>query len=293
MELFHTAQRDGKLLSFLRQELGLSSTLVKRMKFRQAYRVNGTPVHTDFPVKSGDQIQVCLDEPTPDYPAQEAPLDILFEDEWLIAIDKPAGLLMHPSSCRNEGTLANYLLGYYLKTGQSCAVHPVSRLDRDTFGVVLLAKNSHIHTKMMALEKVKHYHALVYGCLEAEEGIIDAPIARQEGSSLLRKIDPAGKSARSSYRLLERRGMASKLCLQPLTGRTHQLHLHCAHMGFPILGDPQYASEASRAFSEHYRLPYQQLCAVSLSFSHPMTGIFTQIRSQMDVSLDFLSPEDI
>ena len=293
MELRHIAQRDAKLLSVLRQELGLSSTLVKRIKFRDAYRVNGVPARTNYPVKKGDLIQVCLDEPTPEYPAQEGKLHILYEDEWLIAVDKPAGLLMHPSSCRNEGTLANYLLGYYQKTGQACAVHPISRLDRDTFGVVLLAKNAHIHAKMMETGKEKRYHALVYGYPPEPQGIIDAPIARREGSSLLRKIDPEGKPARSAYRVLERQDQTTKLELTPLTGRTHQLRLHCAHRGFPILGDPQYGSEASQAFSLGYGLSHQQLCAVSLRFFHPMEEKFVEIRSQMDVSLDFLDPEDI
>ncbi len=293
MELTHTAQRDAKLLSILRQELSLSSTLVKRIKFREAYRVNGVIVRTNYPVKKGDYIQVCLDEPTPEYPPQEGELRILFEDDWLIALDKPAGMLMHPSSCRNEGTLANYLLGYYQRTGQACAVHPVSRLDRDTFGVVLLAKNAHIHAKMMETEKEKIYHALVYGCPEEATGIIDAPIARREGSSLLRKIDPSGKPARSAYRVLERQVQTAKLELTPLTGRTHQLRLHCAHGGFPILGDPQYGSEASQALSARFRLPYQQLCAVSLRFFHPMEEKIVEIRSRMDVSLDFLGPQDI
>ncbi|MBQ3216961.1 MAG: RluA family pseudouridine synthase [Oscillospiraceae bacterium] len=297
MKLTHIAQRDAKLLSFLRQELGLSSTLVKRIKFRQAYRVNGVAVRTNHPVKKGDFIEVCLDEPTPEYPAQEGKLDILYEDDWLIALDKPAGILMHPSSCRNEATLANYLLGYYQKTGQACAVHPVSRLDRDTFGIVLLAKNAHAHAKMMALAQgealQKVYHALVFGRPREGEGRIDAPIARREGSSLLRCIRADGKAACSAFRVLETRGQVSKLELKPLTGRTHQLRLHCAHAGFPILGDPQYGSESSQAFSAGFQLPYQQLCAVSLAFPHPIERKFLQISSAMDVSLDFLSPKDI
>ena len=248
-------------------------------------------------MKKGDGITVCLDEPTPEYPAQEGELEILYEDEWLIALDKPPGMLMHPSSCRNEGTLANYLLGYYQKTGQACAVHPVSRLDRDTFGVVLLAKNAHIHAKMMEIAQSeglnKVYHALVYGGPAEGSGIIDAPIARREGSSLLRCIRPEGKEAKSASRVLEKRGKVARLELKPLTGRTHQLRLHCSHMGFPILGDPQYGSEESQAFSLQFGLPHQQLCAFSLSFRHPIEEKQVEISSQRDVSLDFLPTEDI
>ena len=285
MKLSCIAQREAKLLPILRQELAMSSTLVKRLKFSHAFLVNGQAVRTNFPVKIGDLVEVILDEAVPEYPAQEGELSILFEDDFFIAIDKPPGMLMHPSPARNEGTLANYLLSYYNRTGQPCAVHPVSRLDRDTFGVVLLAKNAHAHAKMHSqlLEGglCKKYHAVVVGCPPAEEGIIDAPIARLGPDSLLRCVREDGKAARSRYRLLERGEGCCILELEPLTGRTHQLRVHCAYMGFPIAGDPQYGGD-------DYGLPYQQLCAVSLGFTHPITGNFTEILSKQKVTLDFL-----
>lgn len=297
MELRCTAAREAKLLSILRQELSMSSTLVKRLKFQNAYRVNGVPVRTDFLVRPGDEVTVRLDEPTPVYPAEDGELHIVYEDESLIAVDKPAGMLVHPSSARNTGTLANRLTAYYQKTGQACAIHPVSRLDRDTFGVVLLAKNAHVHAQMCALSKAgeieKTYHALVCGAPPAAEGVLDAPLARKAPPSLLRCIRADGKEARTRYRLLRADGRLSLLELQPLTGRTHQLRVHCAHFGFPILGDPQYGNEASRALSEQFGLPYQQLCAVKLAFRHPMTGKNVEIRSDLDVGLDFLSGGDI
>ncbi len=284
MKLTHIAQREGKLLSFLRRELGLSSTLVKRMKFRHAYTVNAQTVFTNFLVKPGDIIEVCLDEDQPEYPVQDGALSILYEDDALIALDKPAGILMHPSSARNTDTLANYLLGYYQKTAQPCAVHPVSRLDRDTFGVVLLAKNSHVHAKMHQMQKLgqieKLYHAAVLGGPKDDEGIIDAPIARLSETGMLRTVRSDGKPARSGFRVLERKNGYSLLQLQPLTGRTHQLRVHCAHMGFPILGDPQYGSDT-------LALAHQQLCAVSLRFRHPLTGNFVEIHSKQTVCLDF------
>ena len=287
MRLQHIAQRDAKLLSILRRELALSSTLLKRMKYRHAFLVNGDAVFTNFLVHPGDEVTVILDEDTPDYPAEAGELSILYEDESFIAIDKPAGLLMHPSSSKNTGTLANYLLHYYNRTGQPCAVHPVSRLDRDTFGVVLLAKNAHVHARMHeqllqgGLQKI--YHAAVCGIPKEPEGIIDAPIARREGNSLLRCIRPEGKPARTRYRVLETRGGCALLELEPLTGRTHQLRLHCAHMGFPIAGDPQYGNDS-------YGLPWQQLCAVRLGFVHPLTEKFVEISAKQSVSLDFLPP---
>ncbi len=284
MILKHIAQRDGKLLSFLRRELGLSSTLVKRLKFRHVYTVNGQTVFTDFPVRIGDLIEVCLDEDEPQYPAQRGALSILYEDDALIALDKPAGVLMHPSSARNTDTLANHLVHYYQTTGQACAVHPVSRLDRDTFGVVLLAKNSHIHAQMHAQQKLgqieKFYHAAVLGGPEEDHGIIDAPIARLSAEGMLRGVREDGKPAKSEFWVLERKNGCALLKLRPLTGRTHQLRVHCAHMGFPILGDPQYGNDS-------LGLPHQQLCAVSLRFRHPMTENFVEIFSKQTVCLDF------
>lgn len=297
MELLCTSQRDAKLVSLLRRELALSSGLVKRLKYRGAFTVNGEIVHTDFPVKCGDVVRVQLDEDTPDYPAEDGDLHILFEDEALIAVDKPAGMLVHPSFSRNTGTLANRLLGYYQKTGQPCAVHPVSRLDRDTFGVVLLAKNAHVHANLCEMSKSgaieKTYRALVYGCPMEKEGVIDAPIARVSETSLLRCIREDGKPARSHYRVLEQSERASLLALHPLTGRTHQLRLHCAYLGCPVLGDPQYGTAASRTFSEAHDLRYQQLCAASLRFCHPLSEKIVEIRSDFAVTLDFLSSADI
>ncbi len=292
MILTHTAQRETRLLSILRRELGISSGLASRLKFSHSYTVNGVPVFTNFIVHPGDEICVRLDEPAPDYPAEDGPLTILYEDEALIALEKPAGVLMHPSFSRNEGTLANSLAGYYKRTGQRCAVHPVSRLDRDTFGVVLLAKNAYVHELMRrehsegAIQKT--YHAAVFGVPALPEGEIDAPIARVAGDSLLREIRPDGKPACSRYRVLESRGGCTRLELSPLTGRTHQLRLHCAHLGCPILGDPQYGTPESLALSAHYGLAGQQLCAVRLRFLHPVTKKTVEICAERDVSLDFL-----
>lgn len=298
MKLTLTAGREAKLLSVLRSELGMSSSLVGRLKYQGAFTVNGAPVFTNYIVRPGDRVEVLLDEPVPDYPAEDGPLDLVYEDEWLIAVDKPAGLLMHPSSARNTGTLANFLVGYYRRTGQPSAVHPVSRLDRDTFGVVLLAKSSHVHARMHALQRAhgieKCYEAAVLGIPPLPEGEIDAPIARVAGSSLLRCVAPDGKPAVSRYRVLETAELCgrpvSRLALWPLTGRTHQLRLHCAHLGCPILGDPQYATPASAALSAALGLTGQQLCAVYLKFVHPMTGMPVEIRAKQQIALDFPAP---
>ena len=155
MELKHRAIRAGRLSSFLRNEMAMSAGLVNRLKWQNKILVNGKPEHNDYAVQPGDVITAALDEETPDYPPEAGELTVLYEDEHILAVDKPAGMLIHPSRATMTGTLANRVLAHYQKTGQSCAFHPLTRLDRDTFGIVLIAKNSHIHMLLSEKQKVE------------------------------------------------------------------------------------------------------------------------------------------
>lgn len=271
MKLKHIATRPGRLSSFLKGELKMSTGLMNRLKWGDAIQVNGQSQHTDYAVQPGDTITVRLDEPPIQYPPQQGELTILYEDDHILVVDKPAGMLIHPSRAKNEGTLANFVAGYYEKTGQDCAFHPITRLDRDTYGIVLLAKNAHIHALLQQGDLQKTYHALTFGGPEADDGIVDAPIARRELPSLLRYIAPEGKPSVTEFLVLERAGECCLLALRPITGRTHQLRLHCNYMGFPILGDPQYCTPESAAISREMGLSHQLLLAYSLEFTHPIT----------------------
>ena len=280
MELRHIATRDGRLSAILKEDMKISTGLMNRLKWQDKIFVNGTPQHTDFSVKAGDLVTVPLDEEEPEYPPQDGPLTIRYEDDHLIAVEKPAGMLIHPSRSKFDGTLANFVVAYYNRTNQKCAFHPVTRLDRDTFGIVLLAKHSHAHALMQTAELQKTYHALVLGDWQPEEGIIDAPIARKPLPSLLREVSPEGKPCLTEYRVLERFDGYTKLALRPVTGRTHQLRVHCAHMGHPILGDPQYGNEASG-----FGLGSQMLCAKRLELVHPITGESLILESHQEATL--------
>lgn len=286
MELKHIANREGRLSSFLLGELKMSASLMNKLKWGDGIRVNGAPQRTNFPVVAADVITVRLDEEEPEYPAEDGELSILFEDDYLLAVDKPAGMLIHPSRSKNDGTLANFVFGYYQRTGQKSAFHPMTRLDRDTFGIVLLAKNAHVHTLLQNCDVRKTYHALTYGGPEGEEGVIDAPIARKPLPSLLREIREDGKPSVTEYRVLWRVGKLCKLALRPVTGRTHQLRVHCAHMGFPILGDPQYGNRESTVYSTSLGVTGQLLCAKRLTFVHPITGEYLALESNMDASME-------
>ena len=283
MELSVTAQRCGRLSSFLLGELKMSAGLMNKLKWGDAIQVNGTPQRTNFQVVPGDRITVRLEEPPAEYPAQDGPLDILYEDDYLLAVDKPAGMLIHPSRSKNDGTLANFVLGYYARTCQDSAFHPMTRLDRDTFGIVLLAKNSHVHALLQTVPVRKIYHALIQDGPAENAGTLDAPIARKPLPSLLREVSPEGKPCLTRWQVLERRSGLCRLALEPVTGRTHQLRVHCAHMGFPILGDPQYGSPETLALSEQLGLSHQQLCARELHLEHPVTGERLHLKSNLDI----------
>ena len=282
----YIATRQGRLSSILREDMGISAGLMNRLKWKQLILVNGVSRHTDFPVQPGDVISLALEEPAPEYPAEDGQITILYEDDDILAVDKPAGMLIHPSRCQNSGTLANRVAGYYQRTGQKCAFHPVTRLDRDTFGVVLVAKNSHVHALLNqqnqdgALKKI--YHALVYGGPEADAGRIDAPIARRPLPSLLREVREDGKPSVTEFKVLHRQEKTCLLELRPITGRTHQLRVHCAYRGFPILADPQYGSQESQSFSRQLELTGQRLCAKALEFYHPITRKLLKIESNAE-----------
>lgn len=273
MELKTTMERKTKLLSALRRELRLSDGLIRRLKPMDVFRVNGISAHTNHPILPGDVVSVLLEETAPDFPAEDGPLEILYEDDCLIAVDKAAGIIVHPTFHRQTGTLANDLLGYYRRTGQAAGVHIVTRLDRDTMGVVLFAKNAWAHWALMeALDRGeirKIYEALTVGGPEEDAGVIDLPIAKRPNPSLLRYVSPAGKPSVTEYRVLER-GPICRLELRPRTGRTHQLRVHCSHEGFPILGDPQYGGGTGG----------QQLIARELQLIHPLTGEALVLRSK-------------
>ena len=283
MELNHTARREGRLSKILREEMGLSAGLMNRLKWTGALKVNGQSVHTDFPVQPGDTVTAVVEEESPDYPAEDLPLTILYEDDFLLAVDKPQGMLIHPSSARNTGTLANAVAGYYRRTGSTGAFHPLTRLDRDTFGIVLIAKNGYACALLQRSRPRKTYHALTLGGPKDDWGTIDAPIARKPLPSLLREVRPDGKPSRTEYRVLDRGEALCRLALTPITGRTHQLRLHCAYMGFPIVGDPQYGSAEALTWAEKLGVTGQQLCAKRLEFTHPVTGAALTLESRMDV----------
>lgn len=268
---------DRKAYHILRRELLASSALVRRLKVADAIRVDGAPVFTDYMLRPGQTLTADLDacEPVSDLIPQEGPLSILWEEEGFLAVNKPAGLLIHPTHSKNTGTLCNLAAGYLAAKGEGGGIHAVNRLDRDTGGVVLLAKNSHMKALLcdiLALPSAeKNYLALVYGSMPEARGVIDAPIARVNGTDLRREVRSDGRKAVTRYQVLGEAEGVSLLSLTLETGRTHQIRVHCAHLGCPLLGDRLYGSEASLALSQRLGADSQLLHACRLTFCHPYT----------------------
>ena len=202
----------------------------------------------------------------PTLPQELAPSMIAFEDDFLLIIDKPAGMLVHPTVSQWEGTLYDLVKSYYAHKGITADIHPVSRLDKNTSGLVIFAKEPIIQFWLSQAEVVKEYVAIAQGHLAEQQGIIDAPIARKEGSIIERCVDfERGKEAKTAYMVLGYYGDNTLIKLRLFTGRTHQIRVHMAHIGCPVAGDFLYGEEEAGLIDGH------ALHSKTLSFVHPIT----------------------
>lgn len=232
-----------KVEAILEKELGFSRSLIGKLKrMAGALSLDGKDVKMIDKVYLENELSITLDDSCKDSViATNIPLDILYEDEDIIAVNKPHSMPVHPSGKNKDRTLANAVY-YYL--GHSS--HIITRLDKDTTGVVLIAKNPHTahlltnSIKNGEIEKV--YTAVINGVLSPKEGEIRLPIARSESNGMIRVVDKRGKEALSFYKTLLSNGELSVVKLIPVTGRTHQLRVHMSHLKCPIYGDNMYGA---------------------------------------------------
>jgi 23S rRNA pseudouridine1911/1915/1917 synthase len=250
--------------------------------------VNGLPLKKREKVQLGDEIEVCflLTEETTLEP-EPIPLDILYEDEHLIAVNKPANMVVHPAPGHPRGTFVNALL-YHCKTLDSQdPLRPgiVHRLDKDTSGVLIAAKTAGAHSKLVSLfserKMQKTYIALCIGT--PKEGLIDAPIARHPIHRQQMTICPLkGKEAKTIVRILSKNATLSYVELQLITGRTHQIRVHMKHSGTPILGDPLYGS---KSVNKKFNIERQLLHAACVRFPHPLHGTEIEVKAPLPADL--------
>lgn len=274
MILKFTAREGGKTVyTAARRELNVSASLLRRLKAVEAIRVNGKRAFTNCILNAGDTL-------TLDLSAAEAPcgvvpelgeLEILWESFGLLAVNKPCGLIVHPTHSRYMGTLANFVAGY-LPDG---VCHVVNRLDRDTSGAILFANSAHhkdIASRALSETGEKEYLALVFGRPDPACGSVNIPIKRISEGSMLRTAMPGGQTALTRYETLCTFENVSLLRIYIETGRTHQIRVHMLHIGCPLLGDSLYKTKASMEASEAFGITAQALHARRLSFTEPVCG---------------------
>ena len=276
-----TCETDGlRLDSFVTEafDSAYSRSFYKRLIDDGKVTVNGKVItKAGTKLSAGDLVEADIPAPVEDesFVAQDIPLDIVYEDSDLLVINKPQGMVVHPAAGHSDGTLVNALLAHCKDelSDINGVLRPgiVHRIDKDTSGLMLACKNNFTHLKLADMlsrhEIVREYRALVYGFVKEDKGMIDAPIGRSTNDRRKMAVNKDGKSAVTHFEVVERLGDITDLKLILETGRTHQIRVHMAYIGHPVVGDPVYAARR-----KNYGLAGQALHSRAITFVHPRTG---------------------
>ncbi|WP_152549152.1 RluA family pseudouridine synthase [Geomicrobium sp. JCM 19037] len=280
----------GTVSAYVKTVRHMSSRSVKLLKSCGKIRVNGERAHMGSLLQGKDRLKIHYPFIAP--PAHFKPcalaVEILFEDDHLIAVNKPSGVKTLPGQGERGVSLAEQVIYYFQQTKQSGGVHPVSRLDQFTSGIVIFAKHRFAHDqlhKRLQEEVGKRYVAIVDGKLRAEEQTIQQPIARKEGSIIERTVSSGGDPAMTHYRKVWTGHDRTLLDVKLYTGRTHQIRVHMASIGFPITGDTLYGNASSH-------IARQALHCKSNTFTHPITNDRLHIEAPLPVDMLNMIPEN-
>lgn len=255
---------NATMQSFLRQHCGLSWRMVVKLKrVEGGMTADGVPLRSIDRLRAGQTVRVQMPEDAVRIEGADMPLSVVYEDEHLLVIDKPPYLAVHPSAGKPEPTLANAVVGYFERTGTPLSFRPVNRLDRNTSGLLLAAKSPHV-AYALAQKPQKEYLAVVLGALTGS-GTVDQPIRVKEGCCITREVGEGGKPSVTHWESLGTDGEISLVRLVLETGRTHQIRVHMAWLGYPLAGDAMYGTD------ETY-LPRHGLHCAHMTLIHPVTG---------------------
>ncbi|NUU63744.1 RluA family pseudouridine synthase [Paenibacillus agri] len=284
-------EEDGWLLkTILHKRMDISRKLLSRLKMtEQGIMVNGERVYISVKIQTGDIVEIRMEtEVSEDILPQPIPFESLYEDEHLLVVNKAAGIIVHPTHGHYTDTLANGIVHYWAEKGERYRFRPVHRLDQETSGVLVIAKNpfahQHISEQMIAGTVDKRYTAFVHGVPAAPEGDIDGPIDRDPAEPHRRIVTPEGYPSLTRYKVMETYSGGSRVELKLETGRTHQIRVHMTSIGCPLIGDGMYRhplySETVPTPAQQAQLagiaaldaamPRQALHAVRLSLRHPV-----------------------
>ncbi|MWC28991.1 RluA family pseudouridine synthase [Paenibacillus sp. MMS18-CY102] len=263
----------------LERRLGVSRKLLSRVKLTElGLTVNGERVYTSDRVSTGDLVQVRMEkERSDDILPEPIPIEVVFEDDDLLIVNKPAGIIVHPTHGHYTGTLANGVVHYWQERGEMVRFRPIHRLDEHTSGLVVIAKTPYVHQQLSEQLQAgtieKRYLAFVYGNPEPSEGTVNEPIDRDPERPHIRIVTPEGYSSITHYETAAsyNEGNASCVRLKLETGRTHQIRVHMKFLGCPLIGDEMYGREGGHGPADEVA-GRQALHAESIAFTHPMTG---------------------
>lgn len=274
-----------KVSTILRSQLKFSRGAIRRLKRCAGLTVNDQAVRLNALVQAGDLIRVDFQDDEQPVIPQDMPLDILYEDEHVLAVDKPSNLLVHPLSYHLLDTLANGVIYHWQRQGLSSKFRAVSRLDKDTSGVMLIAKNSYSCHQLAVQMKNglcrREYLAVVQGRIAVDSGSIDLPIGRPIDGSLIFGVTAQGKEAVTHFTVMQRFAGASLVKLRLETGRTHQIRVHLRHFGYPLMGDDLYGGSLEL-------IQRQALHSWRLEFTHPVTKEHMQLEAPLPADLTAL-----
>ncbi len=281
-----TPEDDGKTVKhILKNRLQLSERLVKKLKYESKILCNSTPIRINEFVSSEDIVEAQIDfiENAGDIVPENIDIDIIHEDDCLIVVNKRPDTVVHPTFGHLSGTVANAIMYHMTKKGEFKKIRPVSRLDRDTSGIIIFAKNPFVQEALIRQMNLntfkKEYIGIVHGIVRDTAGTICLPIERKPGSIMLRHVSDTGYKSVTHYKVLEYLNRATYLKFGLETGRTHQIRVHCQAIGHPLMGDTLYSDIITSLINR------QALHSYKVSFIHPASNARFELKAPI--------PEDI